>query len=265
MASDADSPLRGKAILVTRPRQQAQRLCDMIRAAGGRAIRIPAMTILPPQDDGPARLALQARAAYDAVIFVSRNAVLFAEKLSPEFVSAHSGKPVYAVGAGTAAELEMRGIDAMTPRGDQYGSEALLELASLKEERVRGRSVLIVRGIEGRMILCRELTRRGARVTSAEVYRRAAPEPDPAGLRRMWRDEPPDVIVITSVQGLEQLVSMTDPEWRAALLGTALVTISGRVARRASGLGFRAPVRVARAASDEGLMDTITQTLSEQA
>jgi len=262
MVPDAVSPVRGKAIMVTRPQEQAQRLCDMISAAGGRAIRIPAMTILPPQDAGPARQALRALAGFDAVIFVSRNAIAFAETLSPGFIPGLSGIPVYAVGAGTAQELELRGVNAKAPRGDQSGSEALLELAGLQEDQVRGRSFLVVRGIGGRMRLGRELERRGARVSYAEVYRRGTPEPDPDGLRRMWRDEPPDVIVITSVQGLEQLVSMTDPEWRAALLGTALVTISKRVAKRAVDLGFRAPVRIAQAASDEGLMDTISQTLA---
>lgn len=265
MGVEADAPLRGRTVLVTRPVEQAGRLCDLIGAAGGRALHLPALVILPLRDEQPARLALTPRVPYDAVIFVSRNAVRFAESLNPAFVSGFSGAVVYAVGKGTAAELEARGLRVQTPHGGQSGSEALLELDGLRADRLRGRAILIVRGSGGRARLSRELARRGARVTHAEVYRRAEPAPDPDRLRRIWRDELPDVIVITSVQGLEQLVAMTGTEWRAALLGTALVTISERVASRAADLGFRAGVRVAPAASDEGLVDAIRRVLGDRA
>ena len=246
--------------MVTRPEPQAERLCDMISAAGGRPIRVPAMTIQPPGDSGPARRVLAERARFSAVIFVSRNAVAFAERILPGFLSGLAATPVFAVGAGTALELRSLGVDAATPKSDEHGAVALLKVAGLQPDQVRDRPILIVRGIGGRAHLGRELERRGARVSYAEVYKRAQPPPDPDGLRRIWRDERPDVIVTTSVQGLEQLVSMTDPEWRGTLLATALVTISQRVARRAASLGFHSSIQIAPAASDAGLMHAIMQT-----
>ena len=246
--------------MVTRPEPQAQQLCQMISAAGGRPILVPVMSIEPPGDSVAARRILSERARFNAVIFVSRNAVEFSERLFPGFLSGLAGTQVFALGAGTVFELRRRGVEAVAPGRDGHGSEALLDVAGLQPDRLRDRCILIVRGIGGRAHLGRELDRRGARVSYAEVYRRAQPRPDPESVRRIWRDERPDVIVTTSVQGVEQLVSMTDPESRGTLLATALVTISERVARRAAVLGFHSSIHIAPAASDAGLMHAIRQT-----
>ena len=43
-------PLSGVGVLVTRPAGQAEPLCRLIEAAGGRAIALPGATILPASE-----------------------------------------------------------------------------------------------------------------------------------------------------------------------------------------------------------------------
>ncbi len=81
--------MRGIRVLVTRPPEQAQSLCELIAAKGGHPLHIPVLEILPPRDVAPA-LALIARLAqFDMAIFISSNAVRQAHQL----VAAHGAWP----------------------------------------------------------------------------------------------------------------------------------------------------------------------------
>jgi uroporphyrinogen-III synthase len=60
-------------VLVTRPAAQAEGLCRLIEAAGGRAIPFPAIAIQPVNDQGTARRLLAE--PWDLMVFISRNAV----------------------------------------------------------------------------------------------------------------------------------------------------------------------------------------------
>ena len=54
-------PLFGKRILVTRPREQAAELVDLLEAMGAEAIEAPMIRIVPPEDYGAARRGVRAR------------------------------------------------------------------------------------------------------------------------------------------------------------------------------------------------------------
>ena len=66
-------PLSGLGVLVTRPKDQAEPLCRLIEAAGGRALKLPGLVIAPATDSAAARRLLAADS--DLLIFISRNAV----------------------------------------------------------------------------------------------------------------------------------------------------------------------------------------------
>lgn len=258
---EAELPLRGRVVMITRPAAQAEQLCRLISDAGGHPIHVPAIAILPPVDSRRTRAILSDCNRFDAFIFISRNAVVFAERIRPGTLSELARKPVYVTGGGTLKELHALGVRGTAPPPRRYGAEGVLSLAELQADRVRNSRILIIRGVGGGEYLKEELERRGAHVSYAEVYRRVRAEPDRNELRRIWREEQPDVIVATSIQILEELVEMTDREFREALYATPLVAISARIERRAAILGFHAPVRIA-AASDAGLMDAIRNTFT---
>ena len=133
--------LAGLRVLVTRPAHQADSLCRMIEARGGKALRLPLLSIEPVTSAAVERQ-LHAARGYDWWIFTSTNAVQQARRLLPADWPAQ----LAAVGAATAAALESAGRDITTPQG-AYSSEALLALPQFQQ--VRGQNILLVTGEGG--------------------------------------------------------------------------------------------------------------------
>jgi uroporphyrinogen-III synthase len=239
--------LRRRGVLVTRPVHQAEPLCRRIEAAGGRAVRFPTIAIESAQSPIAEGLL---REHWDLVYFVSPNAVTFAQRLfCREGLSLRAAR-VAAVGQGTARALEATGRPAdLVPNG-RYESEEVLAMPELA--RLDGQRALIVRGEGGRMLMAQTLTRRGAEVSIAEVYRRVRPELDPGPLLARWSRDI-DLVSVTSEQILLNLVDMLGPDARESLLRTPLVVIAERTAARAETLGFK-HVELAERAADDAIV-----------
>lgn len=261
MPPRSDLPLAGVRVLVTRPEPRALGLCRRVEGAGGEARGVPAIELVPPADAGHARRLLVDRASTDRVIFISRSAVEFALRLVPDLAGLLADRPVFAAGAGTRGELERRGIRNVVAPSRQAGTEGLLRLGALQEAAVSGQGVLIVRGEGGRETLRAELEKRGARVGYAEVYARR--RPGTAELDRVWRGSPPDIIVTTSNEGLENLVEMTEASRRETLFATPLVVTSRRARARAAELGFRGRVATAASADDDEILECVVSVVEK--
>jgi uroporphyrinogen-III synthase len=247
--------LAGIGVLVTRPQHQAEPLCRMIEAAGGRAWRFPVIAIAPPDDPAALDAVLAGLADFDLAIFISANAV----EQGFAALARHGGWPpglrVAAIGEATARALRERGIEpALRPR-TRFDSEALLEHPELQH--VAGQRVVIFRGVGGRELLAGVLRGRGAEVTYAEAYRRARPRLDPAPLLAAWPRREIQVAVVTSQEGLRNLWAMVGPAGQPWLRATPLVVASARVLKMAEELGFALRPRIAAEASDGGLFDAL--------
>ncbi len=68
-------PLFGKRVVVTRPREQAVELVEMLEALGALVIEAPAVRIVPPDDFGPMDEAIASVGHYDWIVFTSVNGV----------------------------------------------------------------------------------------------------------------------------------------------------------------------------------------------
>lgn len=189
-------PLSGRAVLVTRPREQAAGLARLIEQAGARALLFPAIEI---EDLSPPP-ALQRLGDFRWAIFVSPTAVA---KVFNQVRSWPEGLRTAAVGPGTRRELERHGVrDVISP--DEGGdSEALLAQPGL--ERMKGQHVVIFRGEDGRALLGDTLRERGAQVEYAPCYRRRRPE-------RFRNPGKFDAVTVSSAQGLANLFVMLDPQ-----------------------------------------------------
>ena len=252
--SDAAS-LGGAGVLVTRPAHQADRLCRLIEAHGGRAVRFPALEIREPRNPEVARALLAAANGFDLLIFVSANAVERAAADLPTPLS----PPIAAVGEATARALRRHGlVPSILPLGGA-DSEGLLAAPALAD--VTGKRVLIVRGEGGRALLGDTLGARGAAVRHAEIYRRALPAADPAALLAGWR-ETVDVVTVTSRELLDNLLVLLGDAGRALLLATPLVVISDRLAAAARAAGF-GRVTVADSALDEAVLEGVLRALAD--
>ncbi len=247
MNSRPAGALAGMGILVTRPEAQATGLCRLIEQAGGRAIRFPAVNILPAADPMPALELF--RRKWDLVLYVSANAVNFASALATGLpLAGYTG----AVGRATATALATHGRTAcLVP--DRPDSEGLLALPELHA--VRGRHVLIVRGEGGRRLLGDTLAERGARVWYAEVYRRAVPDIDPAPLLASWRGDI-QAVIVTSVGLLTNLHQILGEQGLPLLADTPLLVISERMRQAAEHMGLQR-IYQAMAADDASLLATL--------
>lgn len=255
----AHADLGGLRVLVTRPRHQSAGLAALIEQHGGKALRFPVIDILPARDRCAARAALSSLDDFALVIFVSVNAVTHGLALMDSARGRKIRARVAAVGAGTALALQRAGFaDVLRPAAGA-GSEGLLELAELSATRVAGSRVLIVRGQSGRPLLGRTLSKRGARVTYAEVYRRARAQVSGDELAELRAGGGIDAIVITSAEGLDNLFALFGDGAADWLKRIGYVVVSERVAAHARALGIREQPVVAAGADDESLLEALIQ------
>ncbi len=247
-----DGELAGVGVLVTRPEHQAGPLVAAIEAAGGRALRFPAIEVEPL----PAAT-VEAEAAGlqvpDIAIFVSTNAV--------QHGLGYAGAPrIAAVGPATAAAVEAAGgrVDIRPQAG--FDSEHLLAEPELKN--VAGKVVRIIRGQSGRELLADALRERGATVEYLAVYSRRAPQPDAAALTELesaWRSGDIDAVTIMSVETLVNLVAILPETCLDRLRQTLLVTPAERVIIEATKQFQGIPTALAAGTGPKDIVRAIAQ------
>lgn len=255
--------LKKKRILVTRPKHQADHLCKLISFNGGEAIAFPTIDIQPINESDESLVKSNAFSEYDFIIFISRNAVeiAFDRYLSLARLPAHI--KIFAIGAGTADVLLARNIKNVIHAGVQADSKAFLNLSQMQKRRLKDKKVLIIRGIGGRQYLADNLKSRGASVDYAEVYKRCLPEQDVNNIYQEWQNTKLDAIVITSNEGLNNLVSLVSENDHSRLFNTPLVLMSIRNDNLAKELGFVSNTSIAINKSDEGLLLAILDLVGE--
>jgi uroporphyrinogen-III synthase len=250
----ADSlPLAGLRVLVTRPRDQAGHIAQLIERAGGVAIRFPVIEIVAPADPVPLHRLVDRLDEFDLAIFVSTNAVEYGlAAVQTRRAGWPARLPMAAVGEATAQALRERDFTNVLAPAGRFNTEALLELPALHA--VAGRRIAIFRGQGGRERLAEELRARGARVEYAECYRRELPSADPGLLQQLFRRGEIDIVILTSVETAQNLRLLLGD---AAPLLSRLpaVVMSERIAQVCREAGLQ-PI-VAREASDDAVVDAL--------
>jgi uroporphyrinogen-III synthase len=231
------------------------RLTELVEASGGVAVLLPLIRIRPLEPAPRIR-----PNEPDVIIFVSINAVRHG--LSQVRSAIKPKSVVIGVGKATISALKSAGLSPIELNAEASGSEALLGLAVLSAEAVRGQRVVIVRGQGGRELLGETLQQRGATVTYIEVYQRMRAEDaiqarlDAAGVSR------PDVIVLTSNEAANQLLYLLQDQQVTHLRHCSIAVMSARIANHVRGLGFDGRVEVAPDTSDAGIMVAIRKLLA---
>ncbi|HEU0023868.1 MAG TPA: uroporphyrinogen-III C-methyltransferase [Thermoleophilaceae bacterium] len=163
-------PLHGQVVAVTRARAQASSLADRLTGLGAEVVETPTIHIQPRLDDPDVAEAVTRIREYALVCFTSPNGVrLLFDALRPAGHDARAlaGATVAAIGPGTAAELERRGIVADVVAGRSI-AEALVQ--ALVDVPVEGRAVLVARASDARDVLPGALSDRGANVSDVALY-----------------------------------------------------------------------------------------------
>lgn len=254
--------LAGLTVVNTRPAHQAKPLSDFITEAGGVVIELPVIKISPPSDPDKLQSQLIRNQESDLAIFISANAAeagisaLGGGQHWPDNVA------IVAVGRATAAKLSALGLTVSLVSPEPYNSEALLTLPQLQN--LIGKKISIFRGEGGREFLAHTLRDRGARVDYLECYSRVIPESNPTALYQCWDEKRVLLIVVTSNEGLQNLMDLIDSRHRADLLSSTLVVVSQRTIIRARELGFQVAPILTSNASNEGIMEAILHWYGNQ-
>jgi uroporphyrinogen III methyltransferase/synthase len=226
-------PLFGKRVLVTRSREQAAELVDLLESLGAEAIEAPMIRIAPPDDYGPLDDACARTAEFDWIVFSSANAVesFFGRLLaSPLDVRALGGVKLCAVGPATAAQLARYSLKVdLVPA--EYRAEAFADALAATGP-MRGLRILIPRADIGREVVAEELRRRGAEVTEVVAYRTVMVDPERDGgpdIYRMLLEKQIDIVTFTSASAVRNLVRVLGAEPAPDLLRTTIVACIGPV------------------------------------
>ena len=252
--------LQGQVFLNTRPLHQQGELTRMLQDDGASVLAFPVIDIEPLRDADCQQQLRRSITSYDILLFVSRNAVdggfalIDSAQLSPPTVFGVIGSATRNALAAALAGSRFD-IDDCLVAGEPYNSEALLESKAL--QRVSGKRILILRGQQGRNLLGDELVRRGAVVEYAEVYRRVLPAQQPGAFNQLVAASFPTLVILTSGEGMHNLMKLVDAEAAQALRQTPWLLISERMRESALKLGHNAAVLIARNASDSGIRQTI--------
>jgi uroporphyrinogen III methyltransferase/synthase len=246
-------PLFGRTVVITRAREQASALRSRLEALGAEVMELPAIELQPMDftlpDLGP----------YAWLVLTSANGVdaLFDRGLAVAGLDARAlaGTKVAAIGSGTAAALERRGIRAdLVP--ERFVAEALLD--AFPDPRLEAERVLIASAEQARDVLPEGLADRGYTVDVLPVYRTVRAEPEPEQLDRVRAGEI-DAITFTSsstVTGFSDLVGpLPDPQ-------PLVVSIGPITSKTAVDRGIRVDVE-ADPHSVDGLIDALLDVLPE--
>lgn len=264
MTAKYELSLRGCTVWVTRPRDLADKLLSLVREVGGKGVHFPVITILPANNPAQEVKNLKDVRHSDVVIFISRNAVIHSFRLLPEMDEYLKNPEVVAVGKGTRKELLIRGTKNVITAADGLGSEAILQHAALQHEAINGKKAIIIRGLGGRELLKDTLSERGSDVRYIEVYRRSLPVIEQEQSRKIWRESTPDIVVVTSVEGLHNLIKLVHNDDHKALFNTRIVVVSKRMQTEAEALGFAVRPLIAKSADDEDLLQAVKQSFEKR-
>ncbi|MEZ0324509.1 MAG: uroporphyrinogen-III synthase [Fimbriimonas sp.] len=187
--------LRGKSVLITRPKHQAAEMAGQLEQLGAAVIMMPALEIAPLEDTASLDDALRRLSTFDWVVLTSVNgvrAVVSRMGILGIPVKELASVRLAVIGPATARELSelVRAPDLMPA---EFVSESIVEALG----DVGGQRFLLARADKARRDLAVTLRERGAEVEEVAAYRilQAAEEGE-------LPQDAPDYIVLTSSAGV---------------------------------------------------------------
>ena len=227
-------PLSGLGVVLTRPRQQCEAIASALEAKGARVLVFPALDIVPVELSPSSRATLASLPSASLAIFVSANAA------EHGMAAVRSAGPwpdcvaVAGIGEATAERLKASGFARVISPATGFDSESLLACPELRE--VKGRGIVIFRGLGGREHLRTRLEERGASVGYVECYRRERPRSDPAGLLAALARGQLDAVHAMSAETVDNFLALAGPE--ASWSRVALVAPHPAIARHGASGSF---------------------------
>ena len=205
-------PLLGKGVVVTRAREQASDLSDVLRQMGACVFEFPTITVEPLDDYDEVEQAILGLGVVDWLVFTSVNGVKYFWAQLTEIgldTRALGGIEVAAIGPATADELRLRGVtpDFVPPK---YVAEEIV--AGLLERGIAGKNVLIPRAKVAREVLPEELAKAGAVVRILPVYETKLTQADSSEIVEALAKGKIQALTFTSSSTVENFFTLLSPD-----------------------------------------------------
>ncbi len=259
MVDSRKPPLAGKRIVATRAPEQAGELVRELNARGAEVLLFPMVRFAPPEDWSPLDAALRRLKEYDAVLFLSANAVRYVadrcRHLGVKFGAREKPLFVAAVGPTTERALIEEGY-----RADYVGRDRTAEsLARELSPRVKEAAVLLPRSDRGNEAVSVALGKLGARVTEVTAYRTALPEKIDDAAADQIRHGDVDVVMFASPSAVQNFVATLGAEDAAKIATTVqFAAIGPTTAQSLRDVGLPVAIQ-ATESSAHGLAEALTR------
>jgi uroporphyrinogen III methyltransferase/synthase len=250
-------PLFGKRIVITRARAQASGLVSQLTKLGAYCLEIPTIKIIPTEDTGPLKKAIDRLKDYDWLVLTSVNGVKFFFDTLFDM-----GKDVRAlghlkfacIGPVTKERLADYGIISdILP--ETYRAESVVDAFSHVE--MQGKKVLLPRAKVARTILPEELRKMAAIVDEVTAYETLLSDEGKNTLISLLKDNAIDAVTFTSSSTVSNFMSLLEGEDAATLLkGVTIASIGPITSDTARALGIQ-PNLEANPYTIAGLVDEL--------
>lgn len=205
-------PLFGKRIVVTRAREQAGKLTEMLESQGAEVLELPFIQVKEHYEPNTLTEVFAEMAIYEWIIFTSANGVkTFFDLFYKAYGDIRSLGPmrVAAVGAATAREIEKHHIKVdLIP--EKANADALAT-KMIEEEGVESIKVLVVTGNQNRETLVRRLEEEGrAIVDTLPLYKTSRTDLSTEPSAERFREDGADAILFTSASTVKSFVDQQD-------------------------------------------------------
>ncbi len=244
-------------ILITRPINQSNNLCQLLEREGAKVVSLPTIEIIEKKSTAFLH-AIKHLDDYAIVIFTSTNAVIHSEKTLKLYWPALPADVQFAaIGASTKLALEQQGWECTIYPETNCSSEGLLDLKSFYN--INSKNILIITGKNGRDHLAKTLRSRQAQVTEAMCYERKMPKYSDSVIMELEKNDF-DFIVCTSNEGLENLTKILDNALFEKFKNTQIIAFSNRIQSLAKSLGFIKKPIITATTSDQSIVAAIFET-----
>lgn len=254
-------PLFGRKIIVTRSREQASALSDMLRRHGAESVEFPVIKIVGPASYDEMDAALDRIGSFDWLLFTSANgvqAVIDRLRQLGRDIRWLKGPKIGAIGPKTAEALECRGINVEFMPAE-FIAEAVAEEFP---EDPAGKRILLLRAEDAREVLPEKLAQRGARVEVVPVYRTRTEDSNAQRIRELLNDGEIDAVTFTSSSTVRNFVELIGEEGRIAIPDGVKVACIGPITARTAAECGLAPDVIAKDYTIEGLVAALESSFS---
>lgn len=230
--------LAGKRVLVTRSREQASRLVQVIEDLGGEAVEFPTIKIAEPLDYELFDNALNNIKSYKWLVFTSSNGVTsFTSRMKTKKVDIRTlfGIKICAVGEATAAELEKNGLLTDYMPNSFTTEDLLVGLLKLIKP---GEKVLLARADMGSEELSKGLKEHNVDFEDLTVYRTLVEDSRKDEVIKLLEEKNLDFITFTSSSTVRNFVSILGKENLNKLTDSKVVCIGPVTEKTAKEFGI---------------------------